>query len=165
MLFGLTRVGPRLHFLATCLVTIGTLIPAFWILAANSWMQTPADYVIGPDGRFAPESWWAIIFNPSFPYRFAHSVTGAYLTTAMIVGAVGAWHLLRDRANPRAWLMFSMAMWMAAIVAPAQLVLGDLHGVNTFEHQPAKSLRWREPSKPSAPPRPSCSAGPTPRRR
>jgi len=142
MLFGMTRVGPRLHFLATCLVAAGTLISAFWILAANSWMQTPAGYVIGPDGRFAPESWWAIIFNPSFPYRFAHTVTGAYLTTAMIVGAVGAWHVLRDRvspgANPRARLMFSMAMWMAAIVAPAQLVLGDLHGVNTFEHQPAK---------------------------
>jgi cytochrome d ubiquinol oxidase subunit I len=138
MLFGLERVGPRLHFLATCLVAGGTLTSAFWILSANSWMQTPAGHVVGPDGRFAPADWWAIIFNPSFPYRFAHTVTGAYLTTAMIVGAVGAWHLLRDRANPRARLMFSMALWMAAIVAPAQLLIGDLHGANSYVHQPAK---------------------------
>jgi cytochrome d ubiquinol oxidase subunit I len=138
MLFGLNRVGPRLHFLATLLVAVGTLMSAFWILSANSWMHTPQGHSITPDGRFMPESWWAIVFNPSFPYRFAHTVIGAYLTTAMIVGAVGAWHLLKDRANPRARLMFSMAMWMAAIVAPAQLVVGDLHGANTFEHQPAK---------------------------
>ncbi|POR42376.1 cytochrome ubiquinol oxidase subunit I [Methylobacterium sp. V23] len=138
MLFGLERVGPRLHFLATCLVAFGTLTSAFWILSANSWMQTPTGHVLGADGRFAPADWWAIIFNPSFPYRFIHTVTGAYLTTAMIVGAVGAWHLLRDRTNPRARVMFSMAMWMAAVVAPAQLVIGDLHGANTYEHQPAK---------------------------
>ena len=138
MLFGLERVGARLHFLATSLVAVGTLMSAFWILSANSWMQTPTGHIVGPDGRFVPADWWAIIFNPSFPYRFAHTVTGAYLTTAMIVGAVGAWHLLRDRANPRARLMFSMAMWMAALVAPAQLVIGDLHGSNTYHHQPAK---------------------------
>ena len=138
MLFGMGRVGRGLHFLATCLVAGGTAISAFWILSANSWMHTPAGYSIGPDGRFMPESWLAIIFNPSFPFRFAHTVTAAYLTTAMIVGAVGAWHLLRDRRNPRARLMFSMAMWMATFVAPAQLVLGDLHGTNTYEHQPAK---------------------------
>jgi cytochrome d ubiquinol oxidase subunit I len=138
MLFGLDRVGRGLHFLATCLVAIGTAISAFWILAANSWMQTPSGYAIAADGRFMPESWLAIVFNPSFLYRFAHTVTAAYLTTAMIVGAVGAWHLLRDRANPRARVMFSMAMWMATLVAPLQLVLGDLHGVNTYEHQPAK---------------------------
>jgi len=138
MLFGLERVGKGLHFLATCLVAVGTLTSAFWILSANSWMQTPTGHVVGPDGRFNPADWWAIVFNPSFPYRFAHTVTGAYLTTAMIVGAVGAWHLLRDRANPRARLMFSMAMWMAAAVAPAQLVIGDLHGGNSYAHQPAK---------------------------
>src|SRR3978361_1050356 len=83
MLFGLERVGKRLHFLATCLVAGGTLASAFWILSANSWMQTPTGHVIEPDGRFAPADWWAIVFNPSFPYRFAHTVTGAYLTTAM----------------------------------------------------------------------------------
>lgn len=138
MLFGLKRVGPSLHFLATCLVAIGTATSAFWILAANSWMQTPAGFTITPDGRFMPESWLAIIFNPSFPYRFVHTVTAAYLTTAMIVGAVGAWHLLRDSLNASARVMFSMAMWMAALVGPLQLVVGDLHGVNTYQHQPAK---------------------------
>ena len=101
-------------------------------------MHTPAGYTVAADGRFLPESFAAIIFNPSFPFRFAHAVTGAYLTTAMIVGAVGAWHLLRDSQNPRARLMFSMALWMAAIVAPTQLVIGDLHGGNTFRYQPAK---------------------------
>lgn len=138
MLFGLNLVGPRLHFLATCLVAAGTLMSAFWILSANSWMQTPVGYSIAADGRFMPESFYTIIFNPSFPYRFAHSVTAAYLTTAMIVGAVSAWHVLRDNRNPRARLMFSMAMWMAAIVAPIQLVIGDLHGANSYEHQPTK---------------------------
>jgi cytochrome d ubiquinol oxidase subunit I len=138
MLFGLNRVGPRLHFAATCAVAVGTLMSAFWILSANSWMQTPQGHVISPDGRFEPQSWLAIVFNPSFPYRFAHTVTAAYLTTAMIVGAVGAWHLLRDSGNRRARLMFSMAMWMATIVAPIQLVIGDLHGGNTFHHQPQK---------------------------
>ncbi|WP_110350173.1 cytochrome ubiquinol oxidase subunit I [Methylobacterium sp. B4] len=138
MLFGLERVGSRLHFLATCLVALGTLTSAFWILSANSWMQTPAGYVLDANGHFAPQDWWAVVFNPSFPFRFAHTVTAAYLTTAMIVGAVGAWHLLRDRSNPRARLMFSMAMWMAAIGAPVQLVLGDLHGTNTYHYQPAK---------------------------
>ncbi len=138
MLFGLNRVGKHLHFVATCLVAGGTLLSAFWILAANSWMHTPTGHTLGADGRFMPESFFEIIFNPSFPYRFAHSVTAAYLTTAFIVGAVGAYHLLRDATNPRARVMFSMAMWMAAIVAPLQLVIGDLHGVNTFEHQPAK---------------------------
>ncbi|ABE64728.1 cytochrome bd ubiquinol oxidase, subunit I (plasmid) [Nitrobacter hamburgensis X14] len=138
MLFGLKRVGRGLHFLATCLVAVGTAMSAFWILSANSWMQTPAGYSIAPDGRFMPESWFAIVFNPSFPFRFAHTVTAAYLTTALIVGAVGAWHLLRDSHNANARLMFSMAMWIAALLAPLQLVIGDLHGVNTYQHQPAK---------------------------
>jgi len=138
MLFGMERVGRGLHFLATALVAVGTLMSAFWILSANSWMHTPGGYSISADGRFMPESWFAIVFNASFPYRFAHTVTAAYLTTAMIVGAVGAWHLLRNAENPRARLMFSMAMWMATFVAPLQLVLGDLHGANTYEHQPTK---------------------------
>jgi cytochrome d ubiquinol oxidase subunit I len=138
MLFGLNRVGPGLHFLATCLVAAGTFVSAFWILSANSWMQTPGGFFMGEDGRFMPADWWAIVFNRSFPYRLAHTVTAAYLTTAMIVGAVGAWHLMKNANNPRARLMFSMAMWMATIIAPVQLVLGDLHGVNTYEHQPTK---------------------------
>lgn len=138
MLFGLGRVGKGLHFLATCLVAVGTLISGFWILAANSWMQTPSGYSIGPDGRFLPQDWFAIIFNPSFPFRYLHTITGAYLTTAMIVGAVGAWHVLRNGANERARVMFSMAMWMAAAVAPAQLVFGDLQGLWALHYQPQK---------------------------
>lgn len=138
MLFGRNRVGKGLHFAATCLVAIGTLMSAFWILSANSWMQTPAGYAIAPDGRFVPSDWWAVIFNPSFPYRLVHMVLACYLCVAFLVGAVGAWHLLRDAQNQAARTMFSMAMWMAAIVAPIQLIAGDQHGLNTAEHQPAK---------------------------
>jgi len=141
MLFGITRVGRGLHFVATCAVAVGTTISAFWILAANSWMQTPAGCEIAANGQFVPgPSWWAIIFTASFPYRLAHTVIAAFLTTAFAVGAVGAWHLLRDRANPGARTMFSMAMWMAALVAPVQIVAGDLHGLNTLEHQPVKVM-------------------------
>ena len=115
-----------------------TLISAFWILSVNSWMQTPAGFTIGPDGRMLPESWWAIIFNPSFPVRLPHMVLASYLSVAFVVGATGAFHLLRDRSNLGARVMFSMAMWMAALVAPAQIVMGDLHGLNTLQYQPAK---------------------------
>jgi cytochrome d ubiquinol oxidase subunit I len=138
MLFGLERVGKKLHFLATLLVAVGTLFSSFWILSANSWMHTPAGYSIAADGRFMPEDWWAIIFNPSFPFRLVHTVTAAYLTTAFIVGGVAAFHLLRDERNQRTRTMFSMAMWMAAIVAPIQIFIGDMHGLNTLEHQPQK---------------------------
>ena len=141
MLFGMEKVGPRLHFISTCLVALGTFISAFWILSANSWMQTPTGYEIGANGQFLPgPSWLAIIFNPSFPYRLVHTVTAAYLTTALTVGAVGAWHLLKDKTNPHARKMFSMAMWMAAVVAPLQILVGDAHGLNTLEHQPAKVM-------------------------
>jgi cytochrome d ubiquinol oxidase subunit I len=164
MLFGMNRVGPRLHFLATLMVAVGTFISAFWILSANSWMHTPAGFGINDVGQFVPQDWWAIIFNPSFPYRLVHTVIGAYLTTALGVGGVGAWHLLQHRrARAReqssdaaadvpgedpalppsivgARTMFSMAMWMAALVAPLQIVVGDLHGLNTLEHQPAKVM-------------------------
>ena len=138
MLFGMNRVGRGLHFLATCLVAGGTLLSAFWILAANSWMHTPQGHVIGPDGRFLPDDWWAIIFNPSFPYRFVHMVSAAYLACALVVGGVGAWHLLRTRENQGARAMASMALWMIAATAPIQVIVGDLHGLNTLAHQPAK---------------------------
>jgi cytochrome d ubiquinol oxidase subunit I len=141
MLFGMDRVGRGLHFFATLMVAIGTCVSAFWILSANSWMQTPTGYEIGANGQFLPgESWWAIVFNPSFPFRLAHTVLAAYLTTAFVVGGVGAWHLLRDRANLHARTMFSMAMWMAALVVPVQIFAGDQHGLNTHEHQPAKVM-------------------------
>jgi len=141
MLFGINKVGPRLHFLATCMVAIGTLLSATWILAANSWMQTPAGWMMNGVGQFVPKgSWLAIIFNPSFPYRFVHTVIAAYLTTSLVVGGVGAWHLLKDRNNSGARTMFSMAMWMAALVAPIQILAGDTQGLNTQEYQPAKVM-------------------------
>jgi cytochrome d ubiquinol oxidase subunit I len=138
MLFGMERVGKGLHCFATAMVAAGTLLSAFWILAANSWMQTPVGHARTAAGQFVPADWWAIIFNPSFPYRLVHMVLAAYLTTAFVVGGVGAFHLLRDRGNEGARLMFSMAMWMAALVAPLQVVAGDFHGLNTLAHQPAK---------------------------
>ena len=141
MLFGMRKVGPGLHFAATLMVAIGTLISAFWILSANSWMHTPTGFLMSHDGRFLPgPSWPAIIFNPSFPYRLAHTVIASYLTTAFVVGAVGAWHLLRDSANLHARKMFSMAMWMAALVAPVQIFIGDQHGLNTHRQQPTKVM-------------------------
>ncbi|MEX6504746.1 cytochrome ubiquinol oxidase subunit I [Jiella sp. M17.18] len=138
MLFGQKRVGNGLHFFATVVVAIGTLFSAFWILSVNSWMQTPQGYGFNAAGQFIPEDWWAIVFNPSFPYRLVHMVLAAYLTTAFIVGGVGAFHLLRNRYNASAQTMFSMALWMALIVAPLQILAGDQHGLNTLEHQPAK---------------------------
>src|SRR4051812_15419346 len=140
MLFGLERVGPRLHFLATLMVAIGTLFSAFWILSANSWMQTPTGYTINAAGQFAAADWWKVIFNPSFPYRLVHMVLAAYLTTALVVGAVGGYHLLKNSRLPGPRVMFSMAMWMATIVAPLQILAGDQHGLNTLEHQPVKIM-------------------------
>ena len=140
MLFGMGRVGKGLHFFATLMVAVGTLISAFWILSANSWMQTPTGYTIGATGQFLPANWWDIVFNPSFPYRLVHMVLAAYLTTALVVGAAGAYHLLRDRTNEGARVMFSMAMWMATLVAPIQIFAGDMHGLNTLEHQPVKVM-------------------------
>jgi len=140
MLFGREKVGPRLHMFATAMVAVGTLMSATWILSANSWMQTPAGYSINEAGQFTPEDWWAIIFNPSFPYRLVHMVLAAFLSTSFAVAGVAGWHLLKDRNNGATMRMFSMAMWMAAIVAPIQIVAGDAHGLNTLEHQPAKVM-------------------------
>ena len=138
MLFGIERVGPKLHFAATCVVAFGTLVSAFWILSVNSWMQTPAGYTLDADGRMLPADWLAVIFNPSFTYRLPHMVLACYLSVAFVVGGAGAWQLLRDGSNPASRTMFSMALWMATLVAPAQIVLGDLHGLNTLAYQPAK---------------------------
>ena len=138
MLFGMNRVGKGLHFFATVMVALGTFLSAFWILAANSWMQTPAGYAINAQGQFVPTSWIEVIFTASFPYRLVHTVIASYLTTALAVGAVGAWHLLRRRDTAEVRTMFSMAMWMAALVAPVQMIAGDQHGLNTEAHQPNK---------------------------
>jgi cytochrome d ubiquinol oxidase subunit I len=137
MLFGWNKVGPGLHFFATVMVALGTLISATWILASNSWMQTPQGFEI-INGRVVPVDWLKVIFNPSFPYRLAHMTVAAYLATALFVGASGAWHLLRGRATPAIRTMLSMAMWMVLIVAPIQIAIGDQHGLNTLKYQPAK---------------------------
>ncbi len=138
MLFGMERVGPKLHFAASCLVAIGTLISATWILAANSWMQTPQGAAIGANGQFVPQDWLKIIFSPSAPYRWVHMVLACYLATAFMVGGLAAYHLLRDHRNSVARLMFSMALWMAAVVTPLQILAGDTQGDNTLIYQPAK---------------------------
>ena len=138
MLFGWGRVSPRMHFVSTCIVAVGTLISAFWILSANSWMQTPQGFTIAADGRLMPTDWLQIIFNPSFPYRLAHMVTAAYLSTAFVIGGTGAFYLWKKRHVPHARIMLGMATIMAALVAPLQLAIGDLHGLNTLKYQPAK---------------------------
>ncbi len=137
MLFGWNRVGPGLHFFSSAMVALGTLVSMTWILASNSWMQTPQGYEI-VNGVVIPVDWLAIIFNPSFPYRLAHMGIAAFLATALFVGASAAWHLLRKKDNPAVRKMLSMAMWMVLIVAPIQAIVGDFHGLNTLKYQPAK---------------------------
>ncbi len=137
MLFGWNRVGPGLHFFATCMVALGTIISTFWILASNSWMQTPQGFEI-VDGQVVPVDWLAVIFNPSFPYRLLHMTVAAFLSSALFVGASAAWHLLRGNQSPAIRKMFSMALWMTLLVAPVQALIGDMHGLNTLQHQPAR---------------------------
>ena len=144
MLFGWKRVGPGLHFTATALVAVGTLISAFWIISANSWMQHPTGFTTLPDGALRAVSWWQVIFSPTFPERFAHMVLAAYLTTALVVGAASAWRILR-RMTPdgpqdeeASRLALRMAIGMFVIVAPLQLVVGDLSGKEVLRVQPAK---------------------------
>ncbi|MTD95108.1 cytochrome ubiquinol oxidase subunit I [Hyphomicrobium sp. xq] len=137
MLFGWNRVPPNIHVLSAVLVAIGTSLSAFWILAANSWMQTPAGHEV-INGIAYPVDWLQIIFNPSFPYRFAHMFTAAYLTTSLVVLAVGARYLFKDRYPEEAKTMMRMGLGMVAILAPLQVLIGDQHGLNTLKHQPAK---------------------------
>ncbi|ODT31362.1 MAG: hypothetical protein ABS35_05090 [Kaistia sp. SCN 65-12] len=137
LLFGRKLVPAWAHFFAALMVALGTLLSSFWILAANSWMQTPAGYRV-VDGRFFPTDWLAIVFNPSFPYRFAHTVVGFYITTGFVVVAVAAYLLRRQAANAEARTMMSVTLWLLTLLVPSQILLGDLHGLNTLEHQPAK---------------------------
>ncbi len=137
MLFGWNRVGPYLHFASTVLVAIGTLVSATWILASNSWMQTPQGYAI-VDGRAVPTDWIAVILNPSFPWRLLHMSLAAFLATALVVGAAGARLMLRGVDRPEVRTMTSMALWMLLLVAPIQVLVGDAHGLNTLRYQPAK---------------------------
>jgi cytochrome d ubiquinol oxidase subunit I len=143
MLFGWEKVGDRLHFFATCMVALGTLISAFWILSANSWMQTPDGFAI-ENGKAVPVDWFRVVFNPSFPLRYAHMVLGCYLTTAFAVAGMSAWMLLRHPHDaPEAKLAgsrrsMSMALWFATIFVPVQIVIGDLHGLGVLKYQPTK---------------------------
>ena len=138
MLLGWKRVGPGLHFTATCLVAFGTLLSAFWIISANSWMQTPVGFVAGPDGKLLAADWWQVIFSPSFPDRFAHMVLAAYLVTALVVGAASAFTLLRDRDQAESKMALRMAIGMLALVAPLQLIVGDAAGKQILHTQPSK---------------------------
>lgn len=138
MLFGWGKVSNRMHFISTCIVAIGTLISAFWILAANSWMQTPQGFMMGADARLYPTNWLSIIFNPSFPYRLCHMVIAAYLSTAFVVGGVGAFYLFKNRHVAQARIMLGMAVMMATLITPIQIYLGDAHGLNTLHYQPVK---------------------------
>jgi cytochrome d ubiquinol oxidase subunit I len=137
MLFGWQRVPPSVYVISAIFVAVGTTLSAFWILAANSWMQTPVGYSVR-DGIIYPADWLTIIWNPSFPYRFAHMVTAAYLTTSFVVLAVGARYVLAGLYLDEARTMLRMAVGFIAIVAPLQLFIGDQHGLNTLEHQPIK---------------------------
>jgi len=137
MLFGKSRVSNRIHLFATAMVAIGTSISGFWILALNSWMQTPAGFTI-ENGVFFAEDWLQIIFNPSFPYRFAHMMTACFLTSAFLIAGVSAWRARRGVEGPATVMVMKTGVFMAAILIPVQIVLGDLHGLNTLEHQPAK---------------------------
>lgn len=137
MLFGWRRVSPKLHFFATCTVAFGTLVSTFWIIAANSWMHTPAGYRI-VDGVFEATDWFAVVFNPSFPYRLAHMVLAAFITTCFVIGGISATYLLRNRHVESATAMLKLAVAFAAIAVPLQIVAGDMHGLAVHEHQPAK---------------------------
>jgi cytochrome d ubiquinol oxidase subunit I len=137
LLFGRKLVPRWAHFVAALMVAGGTLFSSFWILATNSWMQTPAGFAI-ENGRFVPVDWFAIIFNPSFPYRLGHTVVAFYVTTGFVVVGVAAYYLRRGRFIEEARVMFSMTLWLLSLSVPTQILLGDLHGLNTREHQPAK---------------------------
>jgi cytochrome d ubiquinol oxidase subunit I len=137
LLFGRQRVPPWAHFLAAVMVAAGTLLSTFWILSANSWMQTPAGFSV-IDGRFFPADWYAVIFNPSFPYRLVHTATAFFITTALVVAGVAAYHLRAGRFREESTVMLKQAFGLLTFIVPLQVYIGDLHGLNTLEHQPAK---------------------------
>lgn len=152
MLFGWNRVGPKLHYAATCLVAVGTFISAFWIMSANSWMQTPAGYEIA-NNKFLVASWWEVIFNPSFILRFIHMTLASLISTAFVLAGVSGWYLLKNRHEDIAKPVFSFALLAALILVPAQIVMGDLVGLKMYEFQPLKTAamegNWQ--TQPAAP--------------
>jgi cytochrome d ubiquinol oxidase subunit I len=137
MLFGMNRVSTRVHIVSAVMVAVGTTLSAFWILALNSWMQTPAGHVMDGDALIAGD-WIEVIFNPSFPYRFTHMMLASGLTASFLVAGLSAWRLLQEAADAGALRTLRAAVVAAAVLAPLQVVVGDLHGLNTLEHQPAK---------------------------
>ncbi len=137
MLFGWGRVSEKAHFAATLMVAIGTCISMFWILSSNSWMQTPQGFRI-ENGIIVPEDWWAIVFNPSFPYRFTHMAVAAFLVSALLVVGTAGWHLLRGRRDQLIKKSFSYGLWMVLATSVSQVFVGDMHGLNTLKHQPTK---------------------------
>lgn len=137
MLFGKERVSNRTHLIASAMVVVGTTISAFWILSLNSWMQTPQGHEL-IDGVFYPVSWWEIVFNPSFPYRLAHMLNASLLTSAFLIAGVSAWRMYRQVDGPATLAVLKTGVIMAAILSPVQVFIGDLHGLNTLQHQPAK---------------------------
>ena len=137
MMFGRNKVSKGMHFFATCMVALGTNISMFWILSSNSWMQTPAGYEI-INNQVVPTDWFAVVFNPSFIYRLVHMAIAVFMTTALFIGAVGAWHLLKGDQRPENKTMFSMAMWLLLAAIPLQFFAGDMQGLNTLKHQPMK---------------------------
>jgi cytochrome d ubiquinol oxidase subunit I len=137
LLFGRKLVPQWAHFFAALMVAFGTLLSSFWILSANSWMQTPVGYEL-IEGRFFPKDWFQIVFNPSFPYRLTHTIVAFYVTTAFVVAAVAAYLMRGGRFVEEGRGMFSMTLWLLSVLVPLQVLLGDLHGLNTLQHQPAK---------------------------
>ncbi len=137
MLFGKDRVSNRMHLLASAMVAFGTSLSAFWILSLNSWMQTPQGYEI-IDGVFHVTSWMEVIFNPSFPYRLAHMLLACLITAAFLVTGISSWRMVQKVDGPATIKVFRTGVFLAMILTPLQLFVGDLHGLNTFEHQPAK---------------------------
>jgi cytochrome d ubiquinol oxidase subunit I len=145
LLFGRKLVPPWAHFVSALMVALATLLSSFWILAANSWMQTPAGFEI-VNGQFFAKDWFAVIFSPSFPYRLAHVVVGFFVTTGFVVLGVGAYLVRREPSAAEGRTMLSMTLWLLTVLVPLQIIIGDLHGLNTREHQPAKlaaiEARW-----------------------
>ncbi len=137
MLFGMNRVSGRAHLIASVIVAAGTTLSAFWILALNSWMQTPTGHALDGNTLIAG-SWLQVIFNPSFPYRLVHMLLASGITALFLVAGLSAWRLLRARDDPSARKTLRFAARVAAVLVPIQVVVGDLHGLNTLEHQPAK---------------------------
>jgi cytochrome d ubiquinol oxidase subunit I len=152
MIFGWNKVSKKLHLFSTCLVAIGTIISAFWIISANSWMHSPTGYYL-KDGIFYVKNWKDVIFNPSLPYRFTHMIIASYLATTFLITGISAWYLIRNRSETYGRLIYPSVLLVGLIFSLAQLVIGDLHGLNSFKHQPLKiaAMEGHWETKKSAP--------------